>query len=160
MIKYIKANWEGLLISILIAELTGIVSSLLAGPVKSIYSTYAKPPLSPPGWIFGVVWPLLYAMMGIAAYLIYNSNAKKADITKALKLYGFQLFLNFTWSIVFFRFDMFWAALIILLVLDVIVIYTIAVFNRIDKRAALLMLPYLLWILFATYLNAGIALLN
>lgn len=160
MIKYLKENWEGLLISILIAELTGIVSSLLAGPVSSTYSTLTKPPLSPPGWMFGIVWPLLYAMMGIAAYLIYSSNASKSDITKALKLYAFQLFLNFTWSIVFFRFDMLWFALIILLILDVVVICTIAVFSRIDKRAALLMLPYLLWILFATYLNAGIALLN
>lgn len=160
MIKYIKAHWQGLLVSILMAELTGIVSGLLAGPIKSIYNTYTKPPLSPPDWIFGIVWPLLYALMGIAAYLIYKSEAKQSEKTKALKLYAFQLFVNFTWSIVFFRFHLLWGALVILLILDICVICTIAMFSRINKTAAYLMLPYLFWILFATYLNAGIAFLN
>lgn len=160
MLKYIKHHWQGLLISILIAELTGILSSLIAGSIRPVYNAYIKPPFSPPGWLFGVVWPLLYALMGIAAYLIYKSDVEKAKKNNALRLYCVQLFLNFMWSIVFFRFDLLWGALIVLLLLDIFVIFTMIAFSRINKTAMWLMLPYLLWILFATYLNAAIALLN
>lgn len=160
MIKYIKENWQGLLISILFVELIGITSSLLSGPTKSIYATYTKPPLSPPDWIFGIVWPLLYAFMGIAVYLVYKSDIQIPERRKALALFALQLFLNFMWSIIFFRFNMLWGAFVIILLLDIAVILTISTFNLINKKAVVLMLPYLFWILFATYLNAGLAFLN
>ncbi len=157
---YIRRNWQGLLISILIAELTGALSSLLSGTMKTDYIEYIKPPLSPPVWIFGVVWVLLYALMGIAAYLIYTSNIPQHIRLNAIKLYAIQLFVNFLWSIVFFRFQMPWLAFIVILLLDFLVILTIKAFKDINKTAALLLIPYLVWILFATYLNLGIAILN
>lgn len=160
MIKYIKENWQGLLISILFALLVGIVSSLLSGSVKSTYDSLIKPPLSPPNWLFGIIWPILYTLMGTAAYIIYKSDVEESEKRKALKLYLIQLFFNFTWSIVFFRFNLLWGAFINILLLDFFVILTILSFKRINKTAALLMYPYLLWILIATYLNGGIALLN
>ena len=157
---YVKKNWQGLLISILVAELIGTLSSLLSGPIKTDYTELIKPPLSPPGWIFGAVWILLYALMGIAAYLVYTSNAPEHIRIKAIMLYAIQLFVNFLWSIVFFRFQMPWLALIVIILLDILVILTIKAFKEINQTAAWLMIPYLVWLLFATYLNAGFALLN
>ncbi len=160
MLNFLKKHWLGLAISILIAEVTGILSALLAGPMKESYKHYILPPLSPPSWIFALVWPILYALMGTAAYLIYSSQAEKGQKNKALILYTIQLFINFTWSIVFFRWEMLWGAVLVVLLLDAFVIATIIAFKKIRPTAALLMLPYLLWILFATYLNIAIALAN
>ena len=93
-----------LLIFIVATELVGALSGLLAGNSFSFYKELTKPPLSPPGWLFPVMWAILYALMGISAFMIYTSDAKER--CKALVIYGTQLFVNFMWSIVFFRFRM------------------------------------------------------
>ncbi len=154
-----KVNWFQLLAIILITELAGVLSSLSSGNVGQIYASLIKPPLSPPGWLFGVVWPILYLLMGIAAYIIYQAP-QSPEREKAINLYWVQLFINFLWPIVFFRFEWFWISVLVILLLDVLVLITTILFYRIYKIAGYLMIPYLLWILFATYLNIGIAVLN
>lgn len=156
----VTGKWFFAFLSVLVAEATGILSSFLSGDVKSTYAGFVKPPFSPPDWMFGIVWPIMYALMGFAAYLVFRHQGDVNKRQNALLAYGFQLFLNFTWSIVFFRLSSVWGGLINIVALDVLVIFTIALFRRIDKTAANLMMPYLLWILYATYLNAGIAFLN
>ena len=136
----------------------GWLSSFLAGDISGVYVLLEKPPLSPPGHIFPVVWTILYLLMGIAAWLVSRSGGPG----KASALFWFfvQLAVNFSWSIIFFRFGLYWAALAVLLLLDILVIHTIRLFRKQNPTAAWLMVPYLLWILFATYLNAAFALLN
>ena len=154
-----KIKWFQLFVIVLITELIGVIASLLSGNIGEFYTSFEKPPLSPPGWLFGVVWPVLYLLMGIAAYIIYQSP-KTSDRNKATNLYWLQLFVNFLWPIIFFRFGWYWISVIVILVLDVLVIMTINWFYKINKTAGYLLIPYLLWLLFATYLNIGIAILN
>ena len=155
-----KVHWTDLLTSIAIAELVGVLSSLLAGNSSSFYQALPLPPLSPPGWVFPVVWTILYALMGVAAYLIYSAEADAERKRTALTFYVVQLAVNFLWSIVFFRFQLFWLSVAVILLLDVLVALTILRFRPISKAAAYLLLPYLAWILFATYLNIGVAVLQ
>ena len=153
-----KKNVTELLIFIVATELVGALSGLLAGNSFSLYKELIKPPLSPPGWLFPVMWAILYALMGISAFMIYTSDAKER--CKALVIYGTQLFVNFMWSIVFFRFRMFGLSVAVILTLLALIIAMIIIFRRIRPAAAYLNIPYLLWIVFASYLNIGILLLN
>lgn len=139
-------------------ELVGYLSSLLAGNIGNVYTQLTKPPLSPPGQVFGIVWPILYALMGLAMGLIFNREDHLAK--QALAWYLIQLGLNFMWSIIFFRFEARWLALVVLILLDIAVLYLLTLFYRINKVSFALLLPYLIWILFATYLNIGFAFLN
>lgn len=154
-----RINWFQLLVIILITQLAGVLGSLLSGSIGQVYTSFIKPPLSPPGWLFGVVWPVLYLLMGIAAYLIYQAP-KTPERQKAITFYWVQLFINFLWPIVFFRFQWYWLSVAVILLLDVLVLTTAIWFFRLNKVAGCLMLPYVLWIIFATYLNIGIAVLN
>ena len=116
-----------------------------------------KPPLSPPGWLFPVVWTILYVLMGIASYLVLTSG-KPDDI--ALKAYGIQLAVNFMWPILFFNLNLYLFSFIWLVALWLLVYQTIRLFWLASKTAGALMIPYLLWITFAGYLNLGIYFLN
>lgn len=153
-----KINWPQLLLFIVITQATGFLSNKLSGDVKSVYMELTKPALAPPNMLFGIVWPILYAFMGIALYLIWNSTSELRETT--IFWFGVQLFLNFIWTIIFFRFELFWAAALVIIILDIVVAYIIYLLNDISKLAKWLMVPYLLWLLFATYLNLGIAILN
>ncbi|MCC8042683.1 MAG: tryptophan-rich sensory protein [Oscillospiraceae bacterium] len=149
-------NVTELLISIVTAQLTGVLSALvvmLSGNSFSVYEEYTKPPLSPRGWLFPVVWVVLYTLMGISAYIVYKSDSEKKE--NALKLYGIQLFVNFLWSIVFFGFNSLRLSLVVILVLLLLVIAMIMSFRRISSLSAYLNIPYLLWVIFATYLVLG-----
>ena len=125
-----------------------------------VFERLNQPPLSPPGWLFPVVWTILYLMMGIASYLVYTSGKEPEEVSGALTVYGVQLVVNFLWPIVFFRFGWYTFAFFWLILLWVLVLYTILLFYRISKPAAWLMVPYLVWLTYAAYLNLGIVLLN
>ncbi len=153
-----KAKITEMLIFIVSAELVGALSALLTGNNFSFYSELAKPPLSPPGWVFSVVWSVLYALMGLSAFLVYNSGS--AGKRTALTLYIAQLFVNFLWSIVFFRFHALVLSAVVILVLLGLIILMIIMFHRIRPLAAYINIPYLLWVVFASYLNIGAAILN
>lgn len=153
-----KINITELLIFIVSAELTGALSRLLSGNSFEFFEILTKPPFSPPGWIFPIVWFILYALMGFAAYLIYKSDSKGRN--SALVIYWAQLFLNFLWSIVFFRFNLTGLSVAVILALLVMVTFMILKFGKINTKAAAINIPYLLWLLYASYLNIGILLLN
>lgn len=121
------------------------------------YNTLIKPPLSPPGYIFGIVWPILYLLMGISYYLLKKDNY---DTQKESIIYYSQLFVNLLWSIFFFvlkwrLFTVFWTILLLGLV-----IYMIILFFKKNKVSAYLNIPYLIWLIFATYLSIGVYILN
>lgn len=124
------------------------------------FESVAKPPLSPPGWLFPVVWTLLYILMGIASYLVSTSKGPKTLSDSALAIYGLQLVFNFFWSIIFFNMEAYLFAFIWLIALWLLILWTTVSFYKINKTAGLLMIPYLIWVAFAGYLNLGIYLLN
>lgn len=154
-----KINFKKLIINIAIPLGVGALSALISMGGMDSFASLNKPPLSPPGWLFPVVWSILYILMGISSYLITESG-KPARSKTALTVYGVQLFFNFMWSIIFFNFEAYLFAFIWLLALLALVIINAILFYRIDRRAGLLFIPYILWILFAGYLNFGIFLLN
>lgn len=155
-----KAKITDLLIFIVGTELVGVLSGIIAGNSFSFYKGIVRPPFSPPGWIFPIVWIILYALMGISAYFIYTSKATVRQKNFALAVYAIQLVVNFLWSIVFFRLEMLGLSVIIILLLLLLIVVMICVFYRIRPVAAYLNIPYLLWTAFASYLNIGVLILN
>ena len=154
-----KINWKKLIICLIIPLATGGLSTLFSGGMSG-YQITNQPPLSPPGWVFPVVWTVLYLLMGYASYQVLTSDADKKQSQKALRLYGAQLALNFLWPIIFFGFDAYLPAFILLIGLWVLIFLTTRIFSNIDATAGNLLLPYLLWVTFAGYLNLGVYLLN
>lgn len=135
----------------------GGLSALLTRSSMESFEAINKPPLSPPGWLFPVVWTILFILMGIASYLVVVSG--KSSRT-ALTVYGVQLFFNFLWSFLFFNLSQYLFAFVWLVILWILILITMVLFYRISKPAGYLMLPYLLWVTFAGYLNFAIYLLN
>ena len=152
-------KWKPLIIALAIPLAVGGLSALLSGGMDT-YKTLNQPPLSPPGWIFPVVWSVLYLLMGYASYRVYTSDSPPSEIKKALTAYGIQLFLNFLWSPVFFGLQWYWVAFVLLVLLWIAIYLTMHLFGQIDDTAENLLIPYLLWVTFAGYLNLGTALLN
>ncbi len=146
-----------LIISILIPLTVGTLSALFSGNM-SIYSTINKPVLSPPGVLFPIVWIILYILMGISSYMVYETDSPYKP--KALKVYVVQLFFNFFWSIIFFGFNQYFFACLWLLALIFLIALMIYRFYKIRPLSAYLQIPYLLWCLFAAYLNFMIYQLN
>ena len=154
-----KLDWKKLLICLAIPLGVGILAALLSGGMSD-YGNLIQPPLSPPGWLFPIVWTILYLLMGYASYRVLQSGKPAGQIRNALTFYGAQLLLNFLWPIVFFRLEWFFAAFVLLLALWVLIFFTMQKFSKLDETAGDLMLPYLLWVTFAGYLNLGVYLLN
>lgn len=153
-------EWKTYGFWILFTEVVGAVSGWLTRDGTEIYQTMLqKPPLSPPGIVFPIVWGILYALMGIGEARVYLAPESR-ERTRSLLLYFVQLMFNFFWSIVFFNFQRFGFALVWLLVLWVLILWMVLTFRRVDKTAALLQIPYLLWVTFAAYLNFGVWRLN
>ena len=153
-------KWQKMLLCILIPLAVGALAGRLSREGMSLYQTMYKPLLSPPGWVFPVVWSLLYILMGIASCLVYCSEASRPRKKRALILYGLQLAVNFVWPLLFFRFGLLWLSFFWLLLLIGLVWACMTLFRYILPRAGKLMLPYLLWLFYAAYLNLGAALLN
>lgn len=149
-----------LIISIIISVGMGILSSVFAGITRMLYENFSKPAFAPPGWIFTIVWTTLYFLMGIAAYRIWIVGKSGENAKRALFAYVFQLMLNFIWPLIFFKWDLKAVAFFELLVLIGFIIITILEFIKVDKKAAYLLIPYLLWSIFAAVLNYSIWMLN
>lgn len=148
-------------VSIAIALAVGGLSALLTKNNMEMYGNIDKPPLSPPGWIFPIVWGILYVLMGIGAAQVYmNRLGKEEDARSALFIYGLQLAVNFFWSIIFFNMQAFLFAFIWLIILWVLLIVMIIKFKRVNKIAAYIQIPYLLWVTFAGYLTLAVYILN
>ncbi|MEA1785556.1 TspO/MBR family protein [Arenibacter sp. GZD96] len=154
-----KLTYISVAISICLA--IGFLSSLATqSSVNDWYLTLQKPSFSPPNWVFAPVWTLLYIMMGVAAGLVWAKGFYHIWVKTALYHFGFQLLLNALWSIVFFGFKNPFGALLIILSLLILILFTIKWFRVVSKTAAALLIPYLLWVGFATMLNYKIWELN
>jgi len=147
-----------LVLSLIISLGTGGLSGFLTRNAMQTYQMVVQPPYAPPSYIFPIVWTILYFLMGISAYLIYVS--KSADKKQALGLYAAQLAVNFVWPFIFFVAQQYLLAFICLVVLWLLVFSMILSFHKICRMAALIQIPYILWLTFAGYLNLGIYLLN
>ncbi|MGI6502024.1 MAG: TspO/MBR family protein [Anaerostipes sp.] len=155
--KMKKVNWKSLIISLAISLGAGVISALLTSNSMEIYEKLYQPPLAPPGWLFPIVWMILFILMGVSAYFVYESNKEKEEKDSALLLYGIQLVVNVVWSILFFRFHGYFFAFLWLLLLWYLIYHTLKRFYDIEPIAGWLMVPYLMWVTFAGYLNLVIA---
>ena len=147
-------------VSILISVATGVLSALATMRSMDIYSTLNLPPLAPPSILFPIVWSILYILMGVSAGMIYLSGAADTDKVNALFTYGASLFVNFFFSIFFFNMRMFVLSSVWVVLLWALILLTVVDYSRINKAAAYLQIPYLLWVTFASYLTIAIAVLN
>jgi len=123
-----------------------------------IYKTLNLPPLSPPSYIFPIVWVILYILMGISSYIVYKSHSIEKKF--ALTLYGLQLLFNFIWTLLFFNGKMYFSSFLWLIMLWILILGMFKSFKLVDKTAGYLQLPYLLWVTFAGYLNLMVSILN
>ena len=149
-----------LVVSIAIPMLLGFLSSFLNPNSSAYYMSLNLPSFAPPSSIFGIVWPILYFLMGIAFYRVWVSYAPKSLKKIAAVLFFSQLILNFLFPFVLFKFDMILPALIILIILVILNLILVYVFYKIDKKSAFLMLPYLFWLIFASFLMFSIFKIN
>ncbi|MCK9393577.1 MAG: TspO/MBR family protein [Candidatus Paceibacterota bacterium] len=153
--KYIKP-----LLFAIICLTVGFLSSWFTGEgVAATYLSLTRPIFAPPGWLFGPVWAILYAMMGVSFYLIWEKR-NEFKINTASTLFFVQLFLNFFWSIIFFRWHNLSLAFYEILILLIILFFNFYYFKKISKTAAYLLIPYILWVFFATILTFSILNLN
>ncbi|MBI2315069.1 tryptophan-rich sensory protein [Candidatus Daviesbacteria bacterium] len=149
------------LISTIGCELVGIAATpFTLSAIQTWYQTLNKPSFSPPNWVFGPAWTILYFLMGVAAYLVWIKGLEKKAVKNALAFFIAQLVFNFLWSILFFGLHSPILGLIDILILWTLILITIIKFYKISKTAAYLLIPYLLWVTFATILNLSIVLLN
>ena len=146
------------IICLLIPLVGGFLSGIVSMTGIRGFDSLNKPIFTPPGYIFPIVWTILYILMGISSFIIYNEKDYHSNC--CLKLYGINLFMNFLWSPIFFGLKLRLFALIWIIILNVVIIYMIICFYKVNKKAAYLQIPYLIWSLFATYLNLTFYLLN
>ncbi|MBU6431266.1 MAG: tryptophan-rich sensory protein [Patescibacteria group bacterium] len=155
-------NFLKLIIAIAISELAGIVGSLFTMPAirSGWYATLAKPALNPPSWIFGPVWTMLYLLMGVSVFLAWKKGFERREVKISLMVFDTQLLLNVFWSIIFFGWQSPGWAFAEIIFLWLAIIATIIVFAKISRPAAWLLVPYVIWVSFAGYLNFSIWILN
>lgn len=150
-----------LIVAIGVCELAGIIGSVFTTPsIAGWYAELAKPELAPPNWVFAPVWTTLFALMGIAAFLVWKKGLERRDVKIALGIFAGQLVLNTFWSIIFFGLHSPGGALFEMIFLWLAILATIIAFAKISRPAAWLLVPYILWVSFAMYLNYSIWILN
>ena len=154
-----RIDWKKLLVCIAIPLAVGGLSALFTAGNMKLFEEINKPPLSPPGWLFPVVWTILYVLMGIALYLVVMTRTRENKMPAYIS-FGVQLFFNFFWSIIFFNAQAYLFAFIWLLLLWVAIVLNIYFFNKINSTSAKLLIPYIVWVTFAGYLNLGVFILN
>lgn len=152
------SNLKALIVSLAISVGVGALSGFVTGNSMELYKELILPEVAPPGFIFPIVWTILYILMGISAYLVFVSDSPNRK--RALQFYVLQLVLNFIWPILFFNFGLYMPAFFVLIALLLAIILMIVNFYKVNPTAAYLQIPYLLWVLFAGYLNLMIAILN
>lgn len=161
MTKNTQLDLPKLFISIISCQLVGLMGTPFSiEAIPNWYTNINKPFFSPPNWIFGPVWTILYLLMGISVYLIWVQNKNRKKVTAAIKQFLFQLFLNLIWSPIFFGLRSPLLGLIVIVIMWAAILQTIRKFYPLSKIASYLLVPYLAWVSFATILNASIFILN
>lgn len=154
-------NLPKLIASVVGCELVGILGSVFTvSSIPAWYATLNKPPFAPPNWIFGPVWTLLYFLMGVAFYLIWKQGWKRKKVRTAGNYFLAQLGLNFIWSPIFFGLKSPLIALVVIIAMWALIIMTMKKFYPLSRLAFYLLIPYLLWVSFASVLNGAIVVLN
>jgi tryptophan-rich sensory protein len=150
-----------LVASIILCQMAGLIGSIFTTPaIPTWYESLKKPLFNPPNWIFGPVWVSLYLLMGISLFVIWQRRENNLQAKKGLVVFFAQLILNAFWSVAFFGLKSPFLGLIIILLLWFAILFTIQHFIKISKIAALLLLPYILWVSFAVVLNFSLWILN
>lgn len=149
----------GALVVILIPLGVGYLSSVVSPNMRAGFDSMKKPPLSPPGMIFPIVWTILYLLMGIALYMVITANVSQPKLW-AVIAFAVQLGLNFGWSYIFFNKSNYVLAVVWIVALLAMILLTIMLFKGISKWAAIMLIPYCAWTCFATYLTIGFSVLN
>lgn len=150
-----------LMISVALCQAAGIVGSLFTTPaISSWYASLRKPAFAPPNWVFAPVWTTLYFLMGISLFIVWNIGLEKNSVRKSIVVFGIQLLLNVFWSYLFFGLKSPLLGLGEIVVMWLTILLTILIFFRISKKAAVLLIPYLMWVSVASYLNYSILVLN
>jgi len=150
-----------LVFAVVVCQLAGVLGSLLTSPqIPTWYATLQKPGFSPPNWLFAPVWIILFALMGISTYLVWNKGLGNREVKTSLFIFGIQLALNVLWSFLFFGLQSPFYAFMEIIVLWATIALTILSFFKVSKTAGLLLLPYILWVSFAMILNYYIWKLN
>lgn len=159
---FMKKLWLQIILSLLLPSLIGALSwAITASAVTEWYMTLNKPSFNPPNWIFGPVWTLLYLMIGFAFFQVWQTTGLFSKIPLITKIiYWLQLALNFSWSIVFFWWESPWFWFVVIALLWISILANIVFFFQIKKSAWILLIPYLLWVSFASILNYYIFILN
>ncbi len=153
--------WFKILLCVLVITLLGGAGAVFtSGSLKDWYAGLEKPPGVPPNWLFGPVWTVLYAMMGISLARVWHFVPTGPAKTRALVRFAIQMILNLTWTPVFFGAHLLAPALAVIVFLWIMILLTIFAFKPLDRIAAMLLVPYLVWVSYATYLNAGYLALN
>ncbi|MFA5112799.1 MAG: TspO/MBR family protein [Candidatus Margulisiibacteriota bacterium] len=156
MKKYIS-----LVIALVICFGAAALGSLATAPqIATWYAGINKPFFNPPNWIFGPVWTILYAMMAVAAWLVWEKGQNKKEVRSALLAFLAQLAVNVLWSFLFFVWHSLWGAYLGIIVLWLLILLTIIRFFKLDRTAGWLLVPYILWVSFASFLNLAVAILN
>ncbi|MBD3362780.1 tryptophan-rich sensory protein [Candidatus Dojkabacteria bacterium] len=150
-----------ILFFIILCQTAGIIGSIFTTPnIQPWYSNLNKPFFNPPNWIFGPVWIILYTLMGISLYLISKKIKKNKNAESAIIIFVIHLVFNSAWSIVFFGLQNLFGGLVVIIILNIFIFYLIYIFYKINRTASFLLIPYLLWVMFATLLNISIYILN
>jgi len=151
----------GVAVSVFVCLLAGALGSFYTTPAIPVwYAGLNKPFFTPPSWLFAPVWTTLYIMMGVSAYIIWKKRKESIEAAKGLVIFAGQLFLNAMWSVVFFGYKDIFFALLVIIFLWALILMCMIQFNKLSRNAMLLLIPYIVWVSFATLLNAAIWLLN
>lgn len=150
-------KWKNLAVSILIPNILGFLGSLI-GNASNGFNEINKPLFTPPSIVFPIAWTILYILMGVSSYLIFESNSDEKE--SALVFYGIQLIINSLWTIFFFKLKWFLVSFILVLIILLLVIVMIIKFYKINKLAAYIQIPYVIWLIFAAVLSYNVFLLN
>jgi len=150
-----------LITAVLICQFAGIIGSVFTTPTRPTwYASINKPEFNPPNWVFAPVWTMLFLLMGISLYLIWEKGLEKKEVKHAVYVFGLQLFLNIVWSFLFFGLQNPFLAFAEIVLLWIAILASIILFYRISKKAGLLLVPYILWVSFAAFLNYSVWILN
>lgn len=154
--------WIALMLSILAVEVVGASGAVFtAQGLTAWYGTLTRPAIAPPNWVFGPVWTTIFALLGVAVWLVWRqAEAKPGAVRIAFVVFVLQFAFNLGWSAAFFGLQNIAVGLVVIGILWVLIVATILAFDRVDRRAALLLVPYLLWVSFATVLNYQFWVLN
>ena len=155
-----KKQIGALIIIIILTEAAGYLAGFLGMPSQNVYTSLIKPSFAPPGWVFPIVWAVLYLLMATSFYRIWISKKSNKGAGNAIIYYCIQLFLNLIWPIIFFRFRLYGLAFIEMILLLIFILVTTFKFFKVDKVTVFLMIPYIIWVFFAAVLNYAIWMFN